>query len=76
MVNLKDLQKQVAAHVKDVKPPTYKIGVADNAYCLVGYFEKEPIIILTKQIQDKQQFEDEVNNLSKYFDAEILRETN
>lgn len=46
-----------------------------NSYCLVRHFDNVPEIILSKSIIDLREFNEEVSNLSKYFNAEIIEES-
>lgn len=59
--------------------PTYMIGVDNTdkrylSYCLArdinGIFE----VLLSKSMTDDSDFEEEVENLAKYFNAEIVKE--
>lgn len=59
--------------------PEYVIGVDLNdegasGYCLVKKIGKTMTVLLCKGINDKDEFELEVNNLAKYFNAKIIRE--
>lgn len=61
---------------KEVK---YVIGVDtydenNNAYCLGRIIDEKPEIILVKNIRNKTDFDEEVKNLSKYFNAQIYKE--
>jgi len=61
------------------KHPKFYIGVDTYdekkcAYCMVVKTDDEQRIILAKTIPDKKQFEEEVNNLAKYFNAQIIKE--
>ena len=44
-----------------------------NAYCLTRRFEGITEILLSKVIKDENDFEKEVENLAKYFNAKVLR---
>lgn len=64
-----------------IKGPKYIIGVDTydenaNTYCLVRILDENQEVILTKTICDKKEFDKEVENLSKYFDAVIIKEVN
>ncbi len=61
------------------KEPVYRIGVdcydSDNlAYCLGREMGEHFEILLAKTMRGKREFEMEVKNLSKYFNAEIIGE--
>lgn len=46
-----------------------------GAYCLMRFIDgKEPEMILSKKKINDVQFEEEVENLSKYFNATILKD--
>ena len=60
------------------EPPKYHIGVDtydknSASYCLVSTFDGNWNIILIKRMNDMEAFEEEVNNLAKYFNAEIIK---
>ncbi len=62
-----------------MKPPKYILGVDccdENAlaYCLVKHFEGSVEVIGAGTMSNKALFEEEVNNLAKYYNAEIVRE--
>lgn len=62
-----------------IKEPKYTIGVDTydenaNAYCLVRMVDEKMEVILAKTIRDKKKFDKEVENLSKYFGAAIIKE--
>lgn len=64
---------------KAIKKPEYYIGVSKDdfpfcAYCLAGKFNDQSQIILMKRTMDEKEFDEEVNNLAKYFNATILEE--
>lgn len=58
--------------------PKYTMGVDtsnnESTYCLMRHYKKNTEIIMLKSLNDKVEFWDEVNNLSKYFNATILGE--
>jgi hypothetical protein len=59
--------------------PTYSIGVDtidkyNLAYCLCKNSDDKMEILLAKTTADKKEFKEEVENLSKYFNAEIYGE--
>jgi len=61
------------------KNPKYYIGLDtydENqcAYCLILSTESQDYILLAKTIPDKKQFDEEVNNLVKYFNAQKIVE--
>ena len=62
------------------KKPTYIIGVDTYdkrtlAYCLCKKVEGEMEVLLAKTMNREAEFKQEVKNLSKYFDAKIIGET-
>ena len=61
--------------------PKFYIGVDtydknNLAYCLTRNTEDVVEVILSKTSNDKKIFEEEVENLSKYFNAIVLKEIN
>lgn len=61
-----------------IKHPQYIIGVDTYdkdalAYCLSRKVDGVIEIILLKTMRNEKQFEEEVQNLSKYFNAEVFR---
>ena len=61
-----------------IKKPTYAIGIdtydkESLAYCLTRKVDGVIEILLLKTMKDEAAFEEEVNNLAKYFDAIKLR---
>ena len=65
--------------IPKIKEPRFIIGVdtydkKNNAYCLTMKFDKTTFILLSKTIRDENEFQDEVENLQKYFDATIIKE--
>ena len=55
--------------------PSHIISIVEDAYSLSIIDRKKGIqVLLCKRIEDKDEFEKEVDNLSKYFNAKILRE--
>lgn len=61
-----------------IEPPKHIIGVDTqdkdkNAYCLTRHFNGTVEILLSKTIRDENEFQDEVENLQKYFDAIIIK---
>lgn len=44
-----------------------------NSYCLVRTFNKQTDFIMLKTIKDKKEFDEEVSNLAKYFNAKIIK---
>lgn len=61
-----------------VKPPYYAIGVDTYtkdklAYCLSRKVNDDVEILLAKTMRDEKEFEQEVENLAKYFNADIFR---
>ena len=58
--------------------PEYFMGIDTydkkmNAYCLTRRFNGITEILLSKVIKDENDFEKEVENLAKYFNAKVLR---
>lgn len=59
--------------------PTYVIGI-DNydpeifTYCLAKNYNNTTEVLLIKRMKNKLDFKEEINNLSKYFNAIILKE--
>jgi hypothetical protein len=58
--------------------PEYFMGVDTydkemNAYCLTRRVDGVTEILLSKVIKDENDFEKEVENLAKYFNAKVLR---
>lgn len=63
----------------DIKKPFYSIGVdtydeKNLAYCLSRSVNGVVEILLCKTMKDKKPFEEEVENLSKYFNACVIKE--
>jgi len=61
-----------------VKPPYYAIGIDTYtkdklAYCLSRKVDDVVEILLAKTMRDEKEFEQEVENLAKYFNADIFR---
>ncbi len=44
-----------------------------NAYCLVRAIDGNKEVILSKTVIDPKEFQEEVDNLAKYFNAKIVR---
>ena len=44
-----------------------------KTYCLVRDVDGTIETLLLKRDMDNKSFEEEINNLSKYFDAEVIR---
>ena len=70
--------KKLFDNIKVVQQ-NYVIGVDiyDNnvlSYCLARNIDGVIEFILCKSMKDKKEFEKEVENLAKYFDAVIIRE--
>ena len=69
------LRKQMIGNI-----PTYAIGVYTtkdaNCYTLVKKVKGEIEILLCKTIENKDEFNKEVENLTKYFNATNIREEN
>jgi len=65
--------------IKDkIIEPEYFMGVDTydkkmNAYCLTRRVDGIIEILLSKVIKDENDFEKEVENLAKYFNAKVLR---
>lgn len=65
--------------IKDkVVEPEYFMGVDTydkeiNSYCLTRRVDGVIEVLLSKEIKDENDFEKEVENLSKYFNAKVLR---
>lgn len=65
--------------IKDnIIEPEYFMGVDAydkkmNAYCLTRRVDGITEILLSKVIKDENDFEKEVENLAKYFNAKVLR---
>ena len=61
-----------------VSDPTFVIGIdtcdEKYAYCLVRCIDKKKEVILVKTMNNKKEFEKEVDNISKYFNAEKIVE--
>ena len=86
MEQLFDLEK-IKSQIKEFEenPIGYRIGVfyseKESSYCLVRYHKFDDsvnIILLCKTIvgiSNKNSFKEEVTNLAKYFNAEIIEET-
>jgi hypothetical protein len=59
--------------------PIYTMGIdsssdyTDNVYCLIMRHDKETTVILSKTISSYAEFIMEVNALSKYFNAQIIK---
>ena len=58
--------------------PEYFIGIdtydsESLTYCLSMKFGESNNIILLKTMRDRQDFDEEVKNLAKYFDAVIIK---
>lgn len=58
--------------------PEYFMGVDTydkemNAYCLTRRVDGATEVLLSKVIKDENDFEKEVENLAKYFNAKVLR---
>lgn len=61
------------------KKPRYVIGVDSYnkdalAYCLGKELDGSFEVLLAKTIRNKMRFEEEVQNLAKYFGADIISE--
>lgn len=59
--------------------PRYIIGIDssekdNNAYCISRVIGNDMQIIFSKVIKDEKEFEAEVNNLAKYFNAVKIRQ--
>jgi len=59
--------------------PSYSIGVdtydkESLAYCLCRHMDGKTEILLVKTMRSKKRFKEEVNNLSRYFNAKVFRE--
>jgi hypothetical protein len=68
------------ADLAKINEPQYYIGVdnydkENNAYCLSRHWEGNIEILQSKVIKDEVEFEKEVENLSKYFNAKIIKES-
>jgi len=65
--------------IKDkIIEPEYFMGVDTydkkrNAYCLTRRVDGTTEVLLSKVIKDENDFEKEVENLAKYFNAKVLR---
>ena len=62
-----------------VKRPKYYIGVdkykgSPSCYCLTRELNGTVDIILIKRSNNEEEFDAEVNNLAKYFNATIIKE--
>lgn len=60
------------------QPPSYSIGVDtcdinSLAYCFCKHIDGKTEILLTKTMIHKEQFNEEVENLAKYFNAQIFK---
>ena len=67
------------AQLNKIERLTYTIGVDTweiPTYCLVRNQDGIVTTLLLKQMKDRDKFDEEVKNLSKYFNAEIYREGN
>lgn len=59
--------------------PTFVMGVdtydpKNLAYCLTKHTDGDFIeVVLSKRMSDKEAFDEEVDNLCKYFDAQLLK---
>ena len=61
-----------------IKQPYYAIGVDTNdknalAYCLSRKVDWVVEILLCKTMRDEAEFKQEVENLAKYFNADVFR---
>lgn len=86
MEQLFDLEK-IKSQIKEFEenPIGYRIGVfyseKESSYCLIRYHKFDNlvnVILLCKTIVgigSQNSFKEEVKNLSKYFNAEIIEET-
>jgi len=68
-------KKLLSSHI--IKPSVFKIGIDTydknvNAYCLTNVASNT--VVLSKVIRDENDFNTEVYNLAKYFNAEIIKE--
>lgn len=64
---------------ENINPPNYVIGVDSYnkkalCYTLVKKTGSSIEILLCKTLQDEERFKDEVENLSKYFNAVVYEE--
>lgn len=50
----------------------YTIGVSSNAYCLARKIGDDVEVLLSKAMINQKEFEEEVSNLAKYFNAVIV----
>ena len=62
-----------------IEPPKYFMGVSkiyDLAYCLMSKIGDNSTVIFTKQMyeRDEKEFDQEVANLVKYFNATLIEE--
>lgn len=82
MFNSGEIQKAIEKQLEQIRDNTYPryyigIDVYDEiyAYCLMkkNIVDNSTEIILSKRMREKG-FSEEVNNLSKYFNAEIIKE--
>lgn len=80
MSNNIDILKRIYSGNLKVEKPSYVIGVDTydkrvNTYCLMRRrIDNSLEIILLKTIRNEKDFNTEVENLSKYFNADIIRE--
>lgn len=65
---------RIQSRLNSIGRLTYVIAVDTvdiPTYCLVRSTDENSTVLLLKQIQDVTEFETEVANLSKYFNAEV-----
>lgn len=72
MNNIFDIEK-----IKDLTPSKYVLGVDTldddvNAYCLMRVSGDNKEVILCKSLKKGDDFDSEVNNIAKYFDADLV----
>jgi hypothetical protein len=61
--------------IRKHKPLKHRIGVSEDSYCLVRSHPKGDEVLMAKTITDPVQFKEEVENIAKYFNATIIKET-
>ena len=72
MNNIFDIEK-----IKDLTPSKYVLGVDTldddgNAYCLMRVSGDNKEVILCKSMKKGDDFDSEVNNLARYFNADLV----
>lgn len=73
MFDLDTIHKRIGKLQKN--PPIHYVSVCHeetNALCLIRCFNGKSTVLLSKSEKDKSKFDEMVENLSIYFDAQIL----